>query len=165
MTQSAWTDELVKAAERMWHDGQSAALIASALGNGLTRNAVLGKAFRLSWGERAKRAVGRKISAKRPRKRITQTELKRNQKTLREKSLDELSRALEATDLPPDASADAVTFELLEHHHCRWPMGTPGTVEFRFCGAQKMIESPYCQRHHRIAYRKPRPQQELEAAE
>lgn len=40
----------------------------------------------------------------------------------------------------------------LERHHCRWPVGEPGTPEFFFCGAPKSDESSYCPAHHFRAY-------------
>lgn len=39
----------------------------------------------------------------------------------------------------------------LKKHHCRWPLGTPGTATFGFCGKTKKI-GPYCIEHARIAY-------------
>ena len=42
----AWTDERVEVLKKMWGEGQSASIIAKALG-GVTRNAVIGKVHRL----------------------------------------------------------------------------------------------------------------------
>ena len=42
-----WTKEKVGTLEKMWKSGKSAAEIAKALGSGVTRNAVIGKAHRL----------------------------------------------------------------------------------------------------------------------
>ena len=43
----AWTDERVSVLTKMWGDGKTAAEIAKELGEGVTRNAVIGKAHRL----------------------------------------------------------------------------------------------------------------------
>lgn len=45
--EGGWTHERVGWLKQLWHDGVSASRIAEAMGKGLTRNAVLGKARRL----------------------------------------------------------------------------------------------------------------------
>ena len=35
---------------------------------------------------------------------------------------------------------------------CQWPIGTPRTPEFHFCGKTQTTDSPYCQFHYRMAY-------------
>lgn len=35
---------------------------------------------------------------------------------------------------------------------CCWPIGDPGTPEFRFCGAPALSGKPYCAEHAAIAY-------------
>ncbi len=44
-----------------------------------------------------------------------------------------------------------VTFLELEQHHCRYPIGDPKTKEFRFCGAPRLDNMPYCARCVEIA--------------
>jgi hypothetical protein len=44
-----------------------------------------------------------------------------------------------------------VTFLELEPHHCRYPIGDPKTKEFRFCGALRLDNMPYCARCLEIA--------------
>lgn len=43
----SWTDERIEALKTMWEAGQTASQIAEALGEGVSRNAVIGKAHRL----------------------------------------------------------------------------------------------------------------------
>ena len=50
----SWTDERVEQLKQHWMEGKSASQIASLLGNGLTRNAVIGKVHRLGLAGRAK---------------------------------------------------------------------------------------------------------------
>ena len=50
----AWTDEIVEQLKQHWIDGKSASQIAGLLGNGVTRNAVIGKVHRLGLAGRAK---------------------------------------------------------------------------------------------------------------
>jgi GcrA cell cycle regulator len=47
-----WTDERIALLTRYWQEGRSASQIAEALGEGLTRNAVIGKAHRLGLASR-----------------------------------------------------------------------------------------------------------------
>ena len=42
-----WTDDVVARLTELWNQGKSASEISRALGNGITRNAVVGKAHRL----------------------------------------------------------------------------------------------------------------------
>lgn len=41
----------------------------------------------------------------------------------------------------------------IENHHCKWVVGDPS--EFTCCGNRRLEGSPYCESHHKIAY-KPR---------
>lgn len=40
-----------------------------------------------------------------------------------------------------------VTFAQLELHHCRWPIGDPRQLDFRFCGCKRVAGKPYCEDH------------------
>jgi GcrA cell cycle regulator len=64
----------------------------------------------------------------------------------------------EATNLPPDFSEDMVSFQDVQEGQCRWPIGDPTSVAFRFCGSESMAHQSYCPRHCRLAYRKFTPQ-------
>src|SRR5579863_3730490 len=50
----SWTDEKVELLRQLWMDGRSASQISAVLGQGLTRNAVIGKVHRLGLAGRAK---------------------------------------------------------------------------------------------------------------
>ena len=43
---------------------------------------------------------------------------------------------------------------------CCWPIGEPGTPEFRFCTAEAVQGRPYCSEHASIAYVKARDRRE-----
>ena len=49
-----WTDERVELLKKLWMEGLSASQIAAELGEGVTRNAVIGKVHRLKLSARAK---------------------------------------------------------------------------------------------------------------
>ena len=62
----AWTDEIVEQLKQHWIDGKSASQIASLLGNGVTRNAVIGKVHRLGLAGRAKTPSSAAARPRRP---------------------------------------------------------------------------------------------------
>jgi GcrA cell cycle regulator len=39
--------------------------------------------------------------------------------------------------------------------HCFWPIGHPGTADFRFCSQPVWAGKPYCEAHYRRAYVRP----------
>lgn len=51
---AGWTDERVETLKKLWMEGLSASQIAGQLGQGVTRNAVIGKVHRLKLSARAK---------------------------------------------------------------------------------------------------------------
>jgi GcrA cell cycle regulator len=50
-----------------------------------------------------------------------------------------------------------VTFDQLEGHHCRFPVGDPRSDNFKFCGEAKVIGLPYCGKCASIAFVTPEP--------
>ena len=52
--------------------------------------------------------------------------------------------------------AKLVTFDQLDAHHCRMPVGDPrDTAAFRFCGEAKMIGISYCGKCAELAFKVP----------
>lgn len=45
---------------------------------------------------------------------------------------------------------------------CCWPIGMPGTKEFRFCAGPSLPGKPYCDEHAKLAYAKVRDRREEE---
>jgi GcrA cell cycle regulator len=43
---------------------------------------------------------------------------------------------------------------------CCWPIGEPGTADFRFCTAEATPGKPYCTQHAAVAYVKARDRRE-----
>uniref|UniRef100_UPI003F725F3E GcrA family cell cycle regulator n=1 Tax=Falsiroseomonas sp. TaxID=2870721 RepID=UPI003F725F3E len=43
---------------------------------------------------------------------------------------------------------------------CCWPIGEPGTPDFRFCSAEATPGKPYCTQHAAVAYVKARDRRE-----
>jgi GcrA cell cycle regulator len=155
----SWTDERVEQLKQHWTEGKSASQIASLLGYGLTRNAVIGKVHRLGLAGRAK-SPG--LASPRPRPsaphRVTAPRMAL--------AAPRITRGATALAIAPEALADAepeafesvvvpmslrVTIVELKEAMCRWPLGDPATSEFRYCGSPA-ASGPYCAYHGSLAY-------------
>ena len=160
----AWTDEIVEQLKQHWTDGKSASQIASLLGNGLTRNAIIGKVHRLGLAGRAKtpganvprprrlppppahRMAGpQRLASAAPRMMRGATALAIAPQALAEV---EEERAFESVVVPMSLR---VTILELKEAMCRWPLGDPSSAEFRYCGSPK-TSGPYCTYHGGLAY-------------
>jgi GcrA cell cycle regulator len=150
-----WT-ELATAAARDSHAlGMSAAKTAAALqrafGGVLSRNAVVGKWFRM--GLTREENDDRARAARRSR-RPTSAEPK--------SPAARRSRAMSAPGLVPNADRGADPMlhvplaqrkQLLElgPGDCRWPVGDPKEADFFFCAAPQLTGRSYCRRHYHVA--------------
>lgn len=172
----SWTDERVEQLKKLWNQGLSASQIAAELNHGITRNAVIGKVHRLGLSGRAKTPSS---SAPRPRK-VTRAPSHPLGHTMaramgsasggfssaRPSMRGNLAlRATEAPMIDPVAEfvvqpyedvvvpmSERITIMELRESTCRWPYGDPSTEEFRFCGAESPIGTPYCSFHSKVAY-------------
>ncbi|WP_026607353.1 GcrA family cell cycle regulator [Methylocapsa acidiphila] len=159
----SWTDERIDLLQKLWLQGMSASRIASELANGLTRNAVIGKVYRLGLSGRTKVTAATSPSP-RPQQQKSQPR-PQNPRPAAPMVQGNTALALAPTPLPAQAPSPApsrdvvvqmnepVTIMELRESMCRWPMGDPTGLEFRYCGARKPPgEGPYCAHHARIAY-------------
>lgn len=166
----AWSNELVADLKRMWEAGDSCAIIADALGHGISRNAVIGKIHRLGLSGRI--TVARRAQA-RPgpiyfRARQAFVPRIEKPKTFRVSKLTGLPKLKRKCDDRPKRSESAamvivvapaldsnVTIMDLRETMCRWPIGDPRAEEFRYCGSDKGGHQSYCAFHARMAYQPP----------
>ncbi|MBL4787638.1 MAG: global cell cycle regulator GcrA-like protein [Kordiimonadaceae bacterium] len=119
----AWTEDRIEVLRTLWDKGLSASQIAKELGEGVTRNAVIGKAHRLSLKSRPSPVKTDKDKKKVAPKRVA----KKADKTL--------VSLLDLTD-----------------RMCKWPLGHPGDDDFHFCGKASENGMPYCAGHCAEAY-------------
>jgi GcrA cell cycle regulator len=151
-TRFPWDDSHIERLSKLWADGLSATLIAREFGQNVTRNMVLGKAWRLGISGNRVRSHSRAISAG----RATRTPKTRLHGT-RVKAVSALRAALAAEvavpELSPEESLCAVT--LLDHRNgqCRFPLGAPAGANTLYCGDGVVSGQVYCLRHCRIAYK------------
>lgn len=131
-----WTPDRIDELTRLWNTGHSASMIGKKLG--VSKNAVVGKAHRLSLPARP--SPIRKDARPAPRRRP----------------------AALPTPLVPEGTLDAVeNFEapkptrLAERRSgqsCQWPIGDPNDKSFHFCSADALPGKPYCSKHCASAY-------------
>jgi GcrA cell cycle regulator len=170
-----WTDERVELLKKLWMEGFSASQIAGELGDGVTRNAVIGKVHRLKLSGRAKPASVAPRVRTTPRsngvRRITATagssrSLGGMSKERRMMSAPMIGAT--ALKMSPETVTEAyvapqvqelfipveqrLTLLQLSEQTCKWPIGDPLTRDFYFCGQHSEDGKPYCEFHSRRAY-------------
>jgi len=162
----SWNDERVEQLRKLWLDGLSASQIAGELGNGITRNAVIGKVHRLglsgrvkATGSSAPRQRSASVRAPRspssaPRRRngmnggggvIGNTAIAYNQRAY----IAPAHKPIEEVLIP---MCERVTIMELKEAMCRWPLGDPQSPDFRYCGGKSDAGATYCLAHARMAY-------------
>ena len=172
-----WTDERVELLKKLWLEGLSASQIAGVLGEGITRNAVIGKVHRLKLTGRAKPASAAPRPRSAPRaagvRRVASPTMSRPSSGLAGMMKSRSSSPAPmhgATALKMDADlqtevlvtpqvqelyipeAERLTLLELNEHTCKWPIGDPLTPDFYFCGQHSDEGKPYCDFHSRRAY-------------
>lgn len=120
----AWTEDRIKKLRKLWSKGLSASQIAKEIGDGVTRNAVIGKAHRLGLKSRPSPVKSGRKKPKKP--------------------------APKRAPAPP--AKDRVTLLQLTERICKWPIGHPGDEDFHFCGLPSEEGHPYCRIHCEMAY-------------
>ena len=172
---AGWTDERVETLKKLWMEGLSASQIAGELGEGVTRNAVIGKVHRLKLSARAKptNSTPRARPAARPAARRVASPssgLSGMGSAGKVRSSMPRPQSVGATALAHDPQLEAdlyvapVAAELfipedkrlnllqLNEHTCKWPIGDPLSKDFYFCGQHSLETGPYCEFHSRRAY-------------
>ncbi len=149
----SWNDERVGLLSRLWLEGRSASQIAAELGQGVTRNAVIGKVHRLGLSGRAKIAApavtANRLRAK-PAPRIPQDSPSATAVIAPPSAITVAPVAQVSNDVVIPFS-DRVTIMELRETMCRWPLGDPASVDFRYCGCRTAV-GPYCKDHARMAF-------------
>jgi GcrA cell cycle regulator len=156
-----WTAEAIDRLRALWDEGHSTAEIGRRMG--VSKNAVVGKAHRLNLPARPspirREAEGGATPrpAAQPRKALPP----REPAPLRRPAAAPAPAAAVAAPAPVAPPAAVVRpFPRVSARTCCWPMGEPGTPEFRFCAAPAMAPKPYCAEHAAIAYVKARDRRE-----
>lgn len=154
VARSPWTEERIAYVRTRWSSGASARRISDELGNGISRNAVLGLLHRLELarlspfagrrGRRSDRTMAGRFAHFYPSRAETPI------------SAPATPPAWVANARPyvDDPGSDAGirpsqrrTLLQLDDRTCRWPVGDPCRPDFFFCGAKPVRGKPYCAAH------------------
>lgn len=167
-----WNDEAIDRIRALWSEGHSTAEIGRRMG--ISKNAVVGKAHRLSLPARPS-----------PIRRVPEEKRGSQRATIRRVTGPTLP-ALQSVPPPvaavPPAPVPLATAPLAvlpvpkppvllrpvpsqprpagRVSTCCWPLGDPGTPGFRFCNDPTMPAKPYCDQHAALAYVKVRDRRE-----
>ena len=163
-----WNNEAIARLRTLWAEGHSTAEIGRRLG--VSKNAVVGKAHRLSLPPRPS-PIRRNLADGAPKRatvrRATGPTLPSLDQPVAEPvAVEKVAPAMAfrpaaRTALPAPPGLRAVTRSAGGRHiPCCWPIGEPGTRSFRFCDEQSAAGKPYCTTHASLAYVKLRERRE-----
>jgi len=171
-----WTEERVELLKKLWLEGLSASQIAGVLGDGVTRNAVIGKVHRLKLSGRAKpanstpraRSAPRSPGVRRPGSSIARPSSgiasMMKSRTMGPAPMHGATALKIEAEFETEAYVAPQVQELfipveqrlsllqLSEETCKWPIGDPLTPDFYFCGNHSEEGKPYCEFHSRRAY-------------
>jgi GcrA cell cycle regulator len=152
-----WSDDMIARLRGLWEEGHSTAEIGRRMG--VSKNAIIGKAHRLSLpgrpspirpdrapgtGTRRRRSAPRRISGPTlPALAALQTPLPTP-----------LVAPAPEERRPPSPRVAFAAFARVGGRQlpCCWPIGEPGTPSFRFCDDVALPGKPYCEAHAQLAY-------------
>ena len=137
----SWDNNKTNLLKKYWTEGFTASQIAQKIGN-VTRNAVIGKAYRLNLEARA---ISKKSSATTKAKSENITEIKQ----------EKISRKARFKSLLLDPNFEPENPKKLSEltdDTCRWPIGHPYEEKFYFCGRKPLEKFPYCKLHVLYAF-------------
>ena len=180
MESVGWTEERVELLKKLWLEGLSASQIAGVLGEGVTRNAVIGKVHRLKLTRprQAGSSAPRARTTPRPSGGVRRVSSGGSRAEFGHCEHDEVAFGLVggggmtqgATALKMEHEYEREVYvapqvqELyipedqrlsllqLNEDTCKWPIGDPLTPDFYFCGQHSEEGKPYCDFHSRRAY-------------
>ena len=137
----SWNEEKVEKLKELWGSGKTAAEISQIIG-GVSRNAVIGKSFRLN------------LSAKiKTRKAISNQSFEKSQNKINKKPKkgrrSRFSSLIIEKDFEPE---NPKQLEELTDNDCKYPIGHPNEKNFYFCGRTSLKDFSYCKLHLLFSY-------------
>jgi GcrA cell cycle regulator len=152
-----WTDDQVRMLRDLWDKGETASDIAcimsSAARHWITRNAIIGKAYRLGLPDRSppKPRSAEEINRARREKRRDKAGASRDKSFLeRCRHANPLKKALSI--VPTQSSGHSVSILALSSRKCRWPLWGVADKGGLYCGDTIIEGRPYCAHHCGMAY-------------
>ena len=144
----SWTEEKVDKLKELWGKGKTASQIAEVIG-GLSRNAIIGKAFRL---QLSKKIIKRS------------TIHSSNNLKYKEKNLNKKSRKFKFTSLLLDKNFEPsknLSLEELNENTCKYMEGHPNESSSSFCGRKTVEKFSYCPLHLIVVFQTKAKQEDL----
>ena len=137
----SWNEEKVEKLKKLWGKGNTASQIAQIIG-GVSRNAVIGKAHRLSLSSKIKT---RNASSSQS---FDNNSEENSSKQKKERKSKFQSLIIEKNFEPENPKK----LEELDEESCKWPIGHPEEEKFYFCGRSSLKDFSYCKLHLLYAY-------------
>ncbi|SFK25708.1 GcrA family cell cycle regulator [Falsiroseomonas stagni] len=160
-----WSAEAIERLRALWAEGHSTAEIGRRMG--VSKNAVVGKAHRLNLPARpspirreavAEKPAAAPVRAARPASPAPRSTLSPSPAPV---AAVPAPAPVAAMTAPAAPTAVVRAFPRLgSARTCCWPIGEPGTPDFRFCTAEATSGKPYCTQHAAVAYVKARDRRE-----
>ena len=140
----SWNTQKIESLKQLWDDGVATSLIGQQLG--FTKNAVIGKAFRLGLERRQnsrKKNTSEKFSSSTVYRECPSVQ-NSNNTTIKPK-------------LVENKKKDKYQFKKSiigsgSFNKCQWPIGDPLEDGFHFCEGENIPTKPYCIEHYKQAY-------------
>lgn len=137
-----WSEDAITQLRALWTEGHSTAEIGRRMG--ITKNAVVGKAHRL------------KLSARpSPIRHDHQNDgRRRTPRAAVAAPTAATATVVDQAPVPPRRPALRAVAASANGRisPCCWPIGEPGTRDFRFCDDATLPNKPYCEPHAQLAY-------------
>ena len=137
----SWTEEKVAKLKELWGKGNTASQIAEIIG-GISRNAVIGKAYRLNLSAKIK------TRSSATHQNFQNQHDEKNYKSKKGRRSKFKSLIIEK-DFEPE---NPKQLEELDENSCKWPIGHPNEKSFYFCGRSSLKDFSYCKLHLLYAY-------------
>ena len=137
----SWNNEKVNKLKELWGKGSTASQIAEIIG-GISRNAVIGKAHRLSLSSKIKTRHASSSTS------FNDSSVENNSKQRQGRKSKFKSLIIEK-DFEPE---NPKKLEELDESSCKWPVGHPEEETFYFCGRSSLKDFSYCKLHLLYAY-------------
>ena len=147
----SWTEEKVAKLKELWGSGKTASQIAEIIG-GVSRNAVIGKSFRLNLSAKIKT---RKAASNKDFDNSNQENIKTSSRGRKSK----FKSLIIEKDFEPE---NPKQLEELDESLCKWPIGHPDEKDFYFCGRSSLKDFSYCKLHLLYAYQQKSDKKEKE---
>ena len=138
----SWNQQKVDDLKKLWNEGVATSRIGEQLG--FTKNAVIGKAFRL--GLERRQNSRKKTAQSQPLSSVTmyrETSAPGHSQTTQKR---EVTRRREKFSFKKSIVGTG------SFKSCQWPIGDPLEEGFHYCGGQNIPTKPYCIEHYKKAY-------------